>query len=569
MRKIVILVFAFLFIALASVANASENLEYKSFKSEISINQDLSITVAETVVVEFLIPRHGIFRYVPEKSLKVISVTDKAGTPYKYKVSGGSVKEIKIGDPDIETTGEHTYIITYLVKEEVKEYPEHFELYWNVTGDKWDSELPLPEALVESDFANITRVDCFSAVFGESSKNCTADFDKNTAIFTSRAPTGLSSDFTIVLALDKENNFIPATKLQKLKDVVLDHWYYLLTPLPFLVPLYFWFKRGRDERYASENIYYTPSDTSTRTVGIFERKFIPMVYSPIKGLTPAQVGTIIDEKVDIADVVAEITELARLGYLKIKKIPKKGIFGKNDYEFTSNWTEKDRDNLTSYQKVVLDGLFEDGSPTLLSDQKNKFYTHLKNFKDDLYENMNEKKFFDGNPEKVRQKWFGIIFLISLGVFFVVNIFGAINEDPLPVLMLIVFAVLGFFITRAMARRTPYGYALFRQTEGLKWYIDKGLWRQEIAEKKLFIDEILPLAISLGVVGKLTKDMQVLGLAPPSYVGGVSAHGFASDMGSFQSSMGSTLASSPGGKGGSGFSGGSAGGGGGGGGGGGW
>jgi uncharacterized membrane protein len=82
---------------------------------------------------------------------------------------------------------------------------------------------------------------------------------------------------------------------------------------------------------------------------------------------------------------------------------------------------------------------------------------------------------------------------------------------------------------------------------------------------LFLEEILPLAISLGVVNQLTRDMTGLNLPPPSYMGNVAPSHF----GSFQSSMGSTLSSAPSSKG-SGFGGGgSSGGGGGGGGGGGW
>ncbi len=558
-----------IFLVFAKGVGASGDLEYKSFYSDITINQDLSVTVKETVVVEFLVPRHGIFRNIPERSLKVLSVVDENGNSYKYKVSGGNIKEVKIGDPDTTIIGEHTYVITYRVRDAIKEFPDHFELYWNVTGSDWDSSIPKPTASVESLYAPITKIKCFAGVVGTSVEDCTGTFETNHAKFSSEVDTGVVSDFTIVVGLDKNNQFTPPSTTQRIIDWLLTNWFYLLTPLPFLIPFYFWLKKGRDQRYASENIYYTPEDTTTRTVGLFERKFIPMVYSPIKGLTPSEVGTIIDEKVDIADVVAEITELARLGFLKIKRIPKKGIFGKDDYEFTD--LEKDKGPLKEYQKIILDGLFESGSPAQLSDLKNKFYTELKDFKDELYEEVKNKGFFEGNPEKVREKWLAILFALCFGLFFVINISVAIFESsPLAIFLLAFFGFLGFLITRAMPRRTPVGYALYRQIEGLRWYLDKGLWRHEIAEEKLFIDEILPLAISLGVVNQLARDMEVLGLKPPSYISGVSTANFAGSFASFQSSAGSTLASSPGGKGGSGFGGGGgSGGGGGGGGGGGW
>ena len=85
--------------------------------------------------------------------------------------------------------------------------------------------------------------------------------------------------------------------------------------------------------------------------------------------------------------------------------------------------------------------------------------------------------------------------------------------------------------------------------------------------------MLPIAISLGVVNQLTKDMKDLGVEPPKYFEGVVINNFAHDLNSFSSSMTTNLTSTPSGNsswsGGSGFSGGSSGGGFGGGGGGSW
>jgi len=81
--------------------------------------------------------------------------------------------------------------------------------------------------------------------------------------------------------------------------------------------------------------------------------------------------------------------------------------------------------------------------------------------------------------------------------------------------------------------------------------------------------MLPLAIALGVVSELTRDMEELKLEPPNYMAGFTAANLSSSMNSFQSTAAMSLATAPGGSGGGGFSGGSAGGGFGGGGGGSW
>ena len=561
MKKLFLLFIVFFTLFFSSFTNAfsAGDYEINSFDADIRIEKDTSITVTEKIEVDFLIPKHGIFREIPEKGLKVISVTDESGGRYPYEVSGLATKTIKIGDPDKTITGEHVYIIAYKVPKEIRHFEDHGELYWNVTGDEWDTQIKRASVKVSSPFAAINSINCFSGVVGSTDKNCKGSFDQGAAEFFATAPVGLDSDFTIVIGLQTGSLAFPSA-LSNFLDWVLAHWPLFLTPLPFLITFYLWFKKGRDLRYVSENIYFEPQDTKIRTTALFERKHLPLVYYPIQGLTPSQVGTIIDEKVDIADVTAEIVEMARLGYMTIKKTP-------SDYEFIAK--KEDTKELTNYQKYLFESLFLLDKKVLLSELKNSFYLKLPEFKKELYENMAKDNFFEGNPEKTRQKWFVILIFSGILGFVFLNIYLSATGDFWPLVAFVFFEILSFLTARAMPRRTPKGYQLFRQIEGLKWYLNKGKWRYEIAEKHLFLEEVLPLAISLGVVKKLTKQAQVLGIAPPSYVSGVATSSFASDFSGFESKAGKTLASSPGGSGGSGFSGGSSGGGGGGGGGGSW
>jgi uncharacterized membrane protein len=173
---------------------------------------------------------------------------------------------------------------------------------------------------------------------------------------------------------------------------------------------------------------------------------------------------------------------------------------------------------------------------------------------------------------VRVKWFVFIGIIDVVALVATIFFADVTGDFKPLIVLIVVSVLTAFFAFQMPRKTAKGYALYRQTKGLAFYLDKGRWREEIKEKQLFLDEILPLAIALGVVKKLARDMEELGVKEPSYfnAGGVA---WASSINGFSSSASSNMAmgasSSSGWSGGSGFSGGSSGGGFGGGGGGSW
>jgi hypothetical protein len=78
--------------------------------SDITISEDSSFIVKETIEVTFHQPRHGIYREIPfeyrdeigkilRTPTKVLSVTDASGRGWKYNVSRqGPILHIRIGD---------------------------------------------------------------------------------------------------------------------------------------------------------------------------------------------------------------------------------------------------------------------------------------------------------------------------------------------------------------------------------------------------------------------------------------------------------------------------------------
>ena len=534
-----------------------------------------------------------------------MSITDSEGAslPYEKGRRGQSIS-LKIGDSDVTLTGLQTYIITYTVDRVIQRYETHDEVYWNITGSEWDTDILKASAIVRSPFGQITRSECFAGSVGTTSRECSAEWSDTESVFSSKTQLGYGQDFTVVVALDKNNELIFPGRLKTLLSTFIDNWGYLISLLPFGIFVFVWFKKGRDKRYITDTVYYKPKDTKETTVNPFARKFLPMVYHPIDTLTPSQVGTIVDEKVDIHDIVAEIVELARLGFLRIEKLEKDKLIGKEtDYAFYK--LDKDISNLHEYQRYLLDKLFDEdyadktikelerlfkkddrklkqlleltnqNALTLLSSLKNKFYSHLEEFRKELYKSLDDAKIFDGKPDIVRGKWIGIF--IGLEVLVAIILFNFVNltDNFFPLLIFGILSVPSFFFAYSMPRKTAWGYSLFQQIRGLAFYLKKGKWRHEIAERHLFFEEMIPLAISLEVIDKLANDMQDLGDAAPSYFTGTTTGAIYLDLRTFESRASANLVSAPGGKGssswsgGSGFSGGGSGGGFGGGGGGSW
>lgn len=542
----------------------------QDFSSDITVNQDSSLTVVETIKVYFYEQRHGIYRDIPvvyrtaEKTinskLQVKSVGDENGNRVDKKISweGDSIR-IRIGDENKLVQGPKTYVVTYRVRNIIQKYEDHDELYWNAVGSGWDTVVEKARAHVTSSYADINNVKCYAGPVGTTAPNCLSENSNYQADFLSNVSLGRNKDLTIVLALDKNNQLDFTTSFG---DFIYDNWGYPFAVLPFLVMLWFWYKKGRDVRFIGDNVWYKPDKAKQENVPVFgKREYLPLAYSPIDGLTPSEVGTLLDERIDIHDVVAEIVELGRLGFLKIERLDKK--FRKDDYLITK--IKKSPDDLLDFQKYLLEKIFSHGDKdniVKLSDLKNNFYKNLDTFKDKLYSRMANQGYFPSRPDHVRTKWI-VISVVFSGILFALEIVFSINTGNfLPLFLLVPFAIFAIFFSFAMPRKTAKGYALYRQIKGLKFYLGKGKWREEINEKHLFLRDMLPLAISLGVVNKLARDMQDLGVKPPSYFNAHTAV-WASSFNSFNSSAGSSLiagsSSSGSWSGGSGFSGGGGGG----------
>jgi len=613
----VILSFGFPTEALAQSSWVIDN-----FTSEVIINQDTSITVEEIIEVDFMnTPKHGIFRNIPVahsargKNIKTnideVSVRDLNGLDYPFSQDKNTRDLVlKIGDPSRVITGKNTYVIRYRVSDVLQKYDNEIELYWNVLGSNWDVPIRNSSVRVLSPHALISQSKCFTGILGSTSSNCTIDIYEDKYTLQSTTPLGNGSDFTIVLSFDPDNNLVFPTQSEIAKKRLIDNWGYILSVIPLLVIFIFWIKKGRDKRYVDDNIYDTKESDSrpVKTRAFFERKFMPLVYRPIDNLSPAEIGVISDDKIHLRDIIAEVVELARLGFIRIEKFEIKKKLRKDEVEYAflkekKYFDTESRKNLKDYQDYILKELFRatsvhksvktaeklfgahdtaskewkllsKGEYVLLSGLRNHFYEGLPIIKEKVYRHVSSEGYFDMNPEHVRMISIALVILMN-GIFLVTAfVFASVTGNYGPVVLLIALAVPCLFLAYLMPRRSARGYAYLRQIEGLKWYLQKGKWRHEISEKKLFFEDILPLAIALGVVGKLAKDMQNLEIVPPKYINGFAGSTFTSDFGSFNNSLSSAVVSSPrssGGSwsGGSGFSGGSSGGGFGGGGGGSW
>ena len=501
---------------------ASEKID--DFSTLIKINRNSSLNIEENITYDFdnSFGRHGIYRDIPIRykarggnynlSISNISVVDRSGNPYKFKIlNNGKYKRIKIGNPYSYVSGRKTYIIKYTVKRGINYFKDHDELYWNVTGNEWNipiisssAKIVLPETINK----NKLQIKCFSGPLG-SRNQCLNKSSKETNGLIKEVDfwqNNLSAreGLTIVVGFPK-SLVIPPTFFQNTLDTVKDNLIALLPILTFIILFALWWKNGRDPK---------------------GKKTIIARYEPPDSLTPVEVGTIIDEKVDNIDISSEIIYLATQGYLKIKRIEEKHlIFKSKDYLLEQLKDETGLEN--NFDKQLLKSLFknaslseESGNKTIkLSQLKTTFSQDIKQIQKDVYQSTVEKGYFPKNPSAVRKSYItiGIIVLILIG-------FLASSLGFITIVSIGISAIFFFLFGNMMARRTKKGVLAKEAILGFKLYLSVAekarLEFQDAPQKnpQLF-EKFLPYAIALKVEREWAKQFEDIYLSPPSWYEG--------------------------------------------------
>lgn len=530
-----------------------------AFEVDISINRDSSISVSEKITYDFgENQKHGIFRNIPvaykarggNYNLKIsdISVSNESGHPaygFSSRKSGRN-EEIKIGDPDILVGGVKTYVINYKITGAFNYFDDHDEFYWNVTGNEWNVPIDSAAAkVVLPDYISkekLTRA-CYDGGYGsgeicaEIAVHDAGDGLVNAVSFADYK-LGLGEGLTIVLGFPKGFVAEP-TFLGTLFRVGSDNPVLLLPFAVFAVLFYLWFTLGRD-----------PSGS----------KVIVPQYEAPDGLTPAEVGTLVDSFAQNRDVSAEIIDLAVRGYLKINKTEKQNLIGLASGDYLLEKLKDDKDIPNAFDRRLMKAVFQGKDRTLISGLEKKSADDLKKVKDDIYTALVGKGYFVQDPQKVRRGFFIAGGVMSFIAFFFGNMFSSVYSF----FSFSVSAALIFVFGFIMPERTRKGVLAQEAILGLKRYIvaaekDRINFHNAPEKNPATFEKLLPYAMVFGAEKEWAKQFEGMYKEPPSWYGVGSFQGafspivFVGDMRSFSSSAGSVLSAAAAGK--SGFSGG--------------
>ncbi|PWB61989.1 MAG: hypothetical protein C3F14_10700 [Deltaproteobacteria bacterium] len=554
-----------------------EDFTIRSFRADIEVLTDSSLRIDETIEAFFHRPRHGLYRDIPfrytdelgKKSvtpIRVVSVKDPFGAAWKYKSSRiGGILRIRIGDADRFVEGRQVYVITYTVENGVLPFPDHDELYWNVTGNDW----PVP---IESAAATVTvggdtrdlapRTRCYTGPRGSREEACKVSAGGGRATFVSTREFQSGEGMTIVVGWGK-GVVRPASPWKSFiyRLNLPENWVFVAPLFSLGFMLVRWSRKGRDPVTGDPLVVaYAPPEEDGRS------------------LLPAEIGALIDERLDPRDITASVVDLAVKRYLTIEEKKSPGlIFHKTEYLLRK--AKEPGADLPPFERLLMERLFPGTDPEVsVSDLNHTFYKNLDDLKNAAFEGLVRMKCFAANPSNVKHRYLLAGFAIMMGggvVGWLAKTFGG-DASSRAAVAVVLSGIAVILFAPFMPVKTLRGVRALGRIKGFEEFLLRAEKdRLERMNDQNLFEKYLPYAIALDVSDRWAKAFEGIYQEPPQWYvspGGGGAFrpaAFHHSLDSALTTMSGAMQSSPRSSG-SGFSGGgSSGGGGGGGGGGSW
>jgi uncharacterized membrane protein YgcG len=563
-------------LALGSAADAQtpRTLEFPSFHTDLLVHRDGTVTVTENIRVHFIGTWNGLLREIPIEYrtdlganytllLDIESVTDSAGAELRWESERtGANRRFRIWVPGA-SDATRTVVLRYRVRNGLRFFEEHDELYWSVTGN--DSEFPIHVASATVHVppeATSLRATAFTGPRGAVTSDADVDITANRVAVRTTRGLGFREGLTIAVGWDPGVVARP-TATQRAARFLLANGFLAAPLLAAFVMTLLWRRFGRDPE---------------------ERSVVPR-YEPPAGMTPAEAGTLIDESPDLRDVTATLVDMAVRGFILIEETEQKKFFGlskERTFSFRSLRPAGAWADLKPHERALLEALFDGGrrDEVATEDLENVFYEDLPAIQSSLGKILVSDGHYLHHPTNVRVAWLlaGIATGIVIAVVGSVLVMRLLGQQPLaPIIGGVLAAVVIAGFGLVMPARTRRGARALEEIRGFEEFlrrVEKDRFERVIRSPELF-ERYLPYAMAFGVERNWARAFDDIYREPPDWYRGAAYDGsfhaalFTSNLNRMSTVTGAAMTAAPrssasssgfGGGGGGGFSGGGFGGG---------
>lgn len=485
--------------------NSSYTDYINTFNSDVTLNQDASISIKESIDYHFTFARHGIYREIPVNYKVAGSFTRptllklndlyyfQKGFPnntfssYERSTNNGYAV-FKIGDADTTITGDYTYVLDYKLTYAINYFNDHDELYINITGTGWD--VPINSVIANISLpGKITDKLCNTGVTGSTASDCTITDLGNNKVSVTAGPLNAYEGLTVAIAMPKDT-IANTTNQQRIQ--------YVLSNLGLLFPIL----------AVIGGIILLKNFNRNKKITIIPNYDVP------KGMNPLRSGYIYKKNLANNVITSQIVNLAINKYLVIKQVSNK------NYDLIKTEREAPTD---PEEKILYDGLFKSGDTVSLKNLSTSFYTTVASLKSSTEKRMYEEEYFSKSQKNISNKVIGAG-VIGIVLCFVSATYWSANAAMSWFWGILISAIIVIIFASQIDRRSPKGNDMFYELEGLKLYIntaeEKRIEFHNDPKKYLgLFEKLLPYAMIFGLEKKWAKEFEDLYTEEPYWYQG--------------------------------------------------
>jgi hypothetical protein len=518
-------------LSLPSVASTQErSLRVRNLHVVLAVNSDGSLDVTERLSMRFtgrwskisrVLYRHKSAAGGWKEEYSELSATDGGGQPLRWEAYTGRKRSdrifLGIWITPWPMNEDRDVILRYHVTNAVS----FDELYWKINDrgypiDRAHVVVVLPTGVVPARTAVYTRDGPGTHFPGfNPAAKIVADAKIETTDNTIgiSLPRALSASEIMTVAVGWPSGHVrgpvAATRAPEEPGISMIQWWPLLFPLMVFVVA---FKTWRKREEPNEESY-------------------DVRYEPAEEMSPAELGTLVDDSMDGADLTATLVDLAGRGFLRIEEVQERdlaGGAGSIDHIIYLIRRRTEWAGLKPHEFLYLSALSNAAGTSRLvrNSWLRKTMVWPEGIRDAIYESLVSSGHYSARPDKIRGLWNRAAIVTALAGIPIVWLAFRYSSALISPAMVTAAAVLSAFIPYAFARimpaRTAVGARARDNALGLQDFFSRvtdprNTSTMNSPEK---FQRYLPYAIALGVAGNWAKAFDDLyGGTPDWYVGG--------------------------------------------------
>ena len=482
-----------------AVPASAKTLSWHRWDSNITINQDGTFTVRETYEIQFVGgPFTFGYRDIPINEFNSIDNVSVSSGGVQYQRSGsngpGTFEWGQNGDqyninwyfpPTSDST--QVFVIQYTVFGGIAiDANQGDKFFWKAVGDQHDYDVDSSTVMITAPPGAKFNTAAAPAYFGADAQYSYSADGRSVTVVGHNIPASTAFEVGIVFPHGYIPNQPPAWQTIQAQKQVYNLGFGVLGVLILVVGLLvvyvLWLRSGRDPSVGVVPEYLT---------------------EPPSDLPPGLVGTLIDERADLQDIIATLVDLARRGAIDMQEQTHTtfGIVSTSDFIFHKR--PDFSGTLRNYETALINEVFGTKDQIALSELRNQFYTSIPKLQKQLYDESVRAGLFSANPQNVRNLYatLGIVGIaLAVGLYFCISPFVASLTDVLfcPFAGFGVVSLAVFVVSGSMVARTRKGAEEVAKWRAFKEYLSRAEKYVDLKTVTDQFDKYLPFAIAFGL-----------------------------------------------------------------------